>query len=265
MSNKSKIPTELNFLAPIILDDLIRIGGANDGGYIVPKSVLEKTEFLLSLGVGENWSFDKDFLSINQNLKIHAYDHTVSQKKFIKNIAHSVISLLFVKSTLTEVFDKVKLFLSYKNFFSKSAKHFQERINHRKETNYDATVQMVFDRIDSNNIFVKMDIEGSEYLVIDDLLKHTPNIIGLAIEFHNTEPLRLIFADAIKKIQCHYEIIHLHANNYGHVGMDGLPETLELTFVKKEFCTGKERRSALPIDLDEPNNPSKEDYRIIFN
>ena len=52
------------------------------------------------------------------------------------------------------------------------------------------TIDDAFARLPANcQAFVKMDIEGSEYRVLDDLLKHWGNIVGLAIEFHDVDIL----------------------------------------------------------------------------
>jgi len=52
----------LNFLRPYEIKDLIRIGRNEDGGYIVPKEILNKSNFLLSFGMGSHWNFEEDFL-----------------------------------------------------------------------------------------------------------------------------------------------------------------------------------------------------------
>ena len=36
------IPDALSFIAPIVVDDLIRVGGPHDGGYVLPKSVIAR-------------------------------------------------------------------------------------------------------------------------------------------------------------------------------------------------------------------------------
>jgi FkbM family methyltransferase len=259
------IPSQLNFLAPTIFDDLIRLGGNNDGGYIVPKLILKETAFLISMGINDNWTFDAHFLSLNPNLKIHAYDHTISNNTFIKKIVVSVVKLFLGQSNFKEVLRRIILWRSYNNFFTGNVKLFRERIHNRKDNNQDTTIQTIFDRANSNKVFVKMDIEGSEYRVIDDLLKHSAKIVGMVIEFHDTDPLRLIFNNTVRKLQEYYEIAHVHANNYGPVALDGVPEALEITFVRKEFCTHTDKRSNLPIkDLDEPDDPTKADYALTF-
>ena len=263
--NQPKIPSQLNFLAPSVFDHLIRLGRKNDGGYVVPQLILEETEFLLSLGISDDWSFDEHFLSLRPHLRVHAYDHTISKKIFTSKIVRSAIKLFLGKSSIREISRAIKLRSAYKKFFTGNVKHFQERIHNRRDDGQDATFQMIFDRIDSERVFLKMDIEGSEYRVIDDLLKHSSRIIAMAIEFHDTDPLRLTFCDAVRRLQDRYEIVHLHANNMGPIAVDLVPETLEITFLRKEFCSHTGKRSKLPIDLDEPNDPVRADYSLNFD
>jgi hypothetical protein len=74
--------------------------------------------------------------------------------------------------------------------------------------------------------------------VIDDILKYSARIIGMAIEFHDTGRLKSEFTPVVANIQKEFELIHIHANNWGGMADDGLPEYLELSFVRKDFCSG---------------------------
>ena len=53
------------YLKPMKEYDLIRLGKDNDGGYLVEKDSISKAEALITLGLGYDWSFEKDFISIN--------------------------------------------------------------------------------------------------------------------------------------------------------------------------------------------------------
>jgi hypothetical protein len=52
---------DLNRFHPIQMDNLIRLGRDWDGGYVVSKDQIEKTETLLSFGINDDWSFEIDF------------------------------------------------------------------------------------------------------------------------------------------------------------------------------------------------------------
>jgi FkbM family methyltransferase len=263
---KQHIPNELRFLAPIIVDDLVRVGGHNDGGYIIPRAALKETEVLLSLGVNEDWSFDADFLRINPKAIVHAYDPTISDRHFKKQIIKRFIYLCCAKSSIKDVIAAVRLRSSYKRFFNGLARHYEERVHNRIDTAKDATFESMFRRAENKKSFVKMDIEGSEYRVIDALVKYSSRVIGIVIEFHDTEPLRAVFCTAVKKLQEHYDIVHIHGNNWAPVGFDGFPEVVEITFLRKGFhgTVGAKRR-ILPLEkLDEPNDPKRADYALRF-
>ena len=56
--------------------DLIRLGSDNDGGYLVDPKSIENSAALLALGIGRNWSFEKDFIE-RKKVKVHAYDYSI--------------------------------------------------------------------------------------------------------------------------------------------------------------------------------------------
>ena len=41
--------------------ELLRIGNKNDGGYLVEKSSFQNSDFLIGLGINDDWSFEKKF------------------------------------------------------------------------------------------------------------------------------------------------------------------------------------------------------------
>lgn len=264
-SSVFRIPAELNFLAPMITNELVRIGRKGDGGYVLPESIVRTTNTLISMGINDDWSFEEDYLARNTLLKIHAYDHTISHKIFRRKIIRERIRKFLGKSDVKGVAYRMQVLESYEKFFTGNVKHFAERIHSSTNPGIDADIRTVLERADSMRVFVKMDIEGSEYGVIDDLVKHSSACVGLAIEFHKTNKLRQAFISAVKALQNIYDIVHLHANNYGSIDADNLPETLEITFVKKGICHFKGKRTELPLPgLDYASNPDKNDYRLEF-
>ena len=49
------------------VNDLIRLGRNEDGGYIVSESIIKSSNYLLAFGMGADWSFEEDFLKLNKN------------------------------------------------------------------------------------------------------------------------------------------------------------------------------------------------------
>jgi len=261
------IKKSLNFLSPYICNTLVRVGNKGDGGYLIPKILIDKTRCLISLGISDDWSFDEHFSLLNPNLKIHAYDHTISENSFRRNIKNILLNMLILRFSWKKLKKALASYYAYKAFFKGNTKHFQKRIFNRIEKLYDITLDEVIKKSNSNQIFLKIDIEGGEYRIIDSIIKNSDKILGLAIEFHDTDPLRKVFLDSVRKIQTKFKIVHFHANNFAGYGKDFLPESPEITFINKKIklSVGQRRRS-LPISrLDFKNCSEKQDYSISFS
>ena len=44
--------------------NLVRIGPKKDGGYVIDKRVIEKSEVIITCGLNDDWDFEKDFLTV---------------------------------------------------------------------------------------------------------------------------------------------------------------------------------------------------------
>ena len=155
---------------------------------------------------------------------------------------------------------------NYRKSFLTIATHFQEEIHTHYNGQYHANIEKVFSRVPRGRVFLKIDIEGSEYGIIEDVLRYVPRITGIAIEFHSTYALRETFCAAIRKLQSSFHIVHVHPNNYGFIGADGLPDTLEMTFSAGSLPSSARRRLRLPLaDLDRPNKAGSPEIELQFS
>mgnify|MGYP001977982832 CR=1 FL=1 len=120
-------------------------------------------------------------------------------------------------------------------------------------------------KLKDKNFFLKIDIEGSEYRILDDIIKYKKNITGLIIEFHDVD----LHLDRILKFIADFEknIAHIHANNYSIKEFSQFPEAIELTFSKKTLHTiSKSNDKQYPLKgLDYPNSKRSPDVKISFN
>ena len=260
------LPESLNFLAPLACQDLIRIGAPRDGGYVVAKDSILQADALVSMGISTDWSFDEDFVKLNPKAIVHGYDHTVSERLFKRRLRKSIERFINLRSNFQNILVSFQLLKRYQDFFQGPCIHYQERVHNRLEQKDDATMQKIIERIGDKKVFLKIDIEGSEYRIIDDIVKFASNISGIAIEFHDTDHLRLVFLDAVRKLQKDFEIVHLHGNNASPCAKDGLPDALELSFIHKALVTdSSQRQFSLPLaGLDIPNSPHLADYPLRF-
>ena len=67
------------------LSNLIRLGRKSDGGYVIDKRVINKTNAIITCGLEAEWSFEKQFQKYIKNCKILAFDHTVNKKFWAEN------------------------------------------------------------------------------------------------------------------------------------------------------------------------------------
>lgn len=246
---RKQLPNYLSWLKPWDVE-LVRIGNKADGGYLVPKSVIDQADGLLSMGLGENWSFDEHWRELKPTDPVHMYDGTV------------------VKASLPETawqWPDRNLNAMYEKFFNctPGVKHYVEMIgNGRTDTN----LKTCIDRLGVENIFLKMDIEGGEYTLIDDLIKFKQNILCMATELHGFNTNRQQFQNAVAKICSEYVIVHVHANvGVPPWGSEGLTDALEITFLRKDLCNSRTQRNELYLpELDSGNHFGLFDMEYFF-
>ena len=106
-----------------------------------------------------------------------------------------------------------------------------------------------------------MDIEGSEYRILDELIYNANSLSGLVIEFHDVDLHIKRISDFINEFPL--ELIHAHANNNWGVGLDNNTQLLELTFSK--YSTTISQQSKLPHALDRINNPELPEVTLAFD
>ena len=244
---------EQKFL-PLNQYDLIRIGSKNDGGYLVERNSLENSTFLIGLGINDDWNFElgfgKPFIGI---------DNVISNKFLLKRLIIKVLILL--KNPF-----QLESFQNLINHVSNFAYYIKHKYCFRKIliSNYDSKTTLSLDSVLSDyksNIFLKVDIEGSEYRIIEQILQNEKIIEGLVIEFHDVD---LHYERIISFIdRSSLSLVHFHPNNCGGIDENGNPLVIELTFSKNPKIITK-GSPELPLDIDRPNNPSIDDIITIF-
>ncbi len=283
----------LERLRPHYLSDLIRVGAEGDGGYVVNERAIRLSRYLLSFGVEFDWSFELDFLKRNPDVAMFCFDPSVSKKAFRKrtvNAVNEVLSLKFaaflcslnfpkVRRKLSDVAEWARIYRRFSQFLANEKVHFyptgvsNEHVSNEHTgpfITFAEALQLVSnEEIPENSVFVKMDIEVSEFRVLPDLLKYVKCVNALVVEFHDLDILWASFAELTERLKADFEITHVHGNNYGGLILQsGTPKVLEVTFLKR--CLISEPRPAsdslsYPLSLlDSPNNPREKDYPLAF-
>jgi hypothetical protein len=263
--SESGNPVQLSDLRPVACEPLARLGGKNDGGYVVPLDAVEAAKALLSFGLSHNWTFERDFKRRNPAALVHCYDHTVS---LLTALAYAAGQLLRAIVRLDAGhLRKAFTWVDYLHFFRADRVHFKQRLWRDRQGN-SVTVDDAFDRLPKGTpTFVKMDIEGSEYRVLDDLLRHAPDIVALAIEFHDVDIATGLFSSFVERIKRDFHIVHIHGNNLGGVAPFHFPIAPEITFLNKRFFNSAPRPSERTYpdpELDCPNHPGFPDFVFEF-
>jgi hypothetical protein len=209
-----------------------------------------------------DWSFEKAFKLQKPEITIDAYDYSMSPSAVVLRAAKTIVKAALFRTSPGHA---VQILRETVDYFT-TMHHFIRRVSPTRIDERDITIEEVFSRAPrGKRIFLKIDIEGSEYDVIPDVLRYSRDLTGMIIEFHDTGRLRTKFKQRVEAILEKFEIVHIHGNNWAGVAADGLPDVLELTFVNKEYCpVFAPRREALPLEIDQPNHPDRPDLSIIF-
>ena len=245
---------EINEFDPRVLigydcpNPLIRVGPKSDGGYVIIDGF--NYDYFLSCGIAGDIRFELALLDKYPHLKCDAFDGTINNFP-----SHDKKNINWIKKNI-----------GY--------------INSEKITNLKPYIQ------NYKNIFLKMDIEGSEFNWIDSMSLEDLNCFSqIVMEIH--WPFDKYRCDMLKKLnQTHY-IIHIHGNNYcdrdipkhlpsgrtydgtltiNHPNYSSikLPEVFEITYVRKnnfiDNLTKVEKK--YPTSLDSPNNPNAQDIEL---
>lgn len=242
-----KLPESLAWLCPIDGVELTRLGNMMDGGYVVPVDIIQQSEALLSLGLGDNWTFDQDWHRLKPQDAIHMYDGTVDPDQL--RVQYNI-----------PVRRNIDLRAEYDRFFQAPRQHWQENVGPGADQTSLATCLA---RLGSRRIFIKMDIEGGEYPMIGDLINYRDHITGMVMEFHFCNGGREQFQTAVQSLQVWYDIVHVHGNNHVDTGPEGLTDCMELTLINRQYIknsSGQRRRFYID-GLDFSNVHGQEDLR----
>jgi len=241
---------------PVQPPSLVRLGRAYDGGYLIDSRDIMASDSLVSLGVYDDWSFERAFVK-QRNVPVLAYDGSIDGRYFAQRIYRSVVDRhpkVFLKS--------IALLADYLWFFSGRRRHVKSFV--ASDTLVPSvSLAQVFDRIQKPNLrkpLLKIDIEGAEYKILDELVARADATAALAIEFHDCDQ----HLEEIERFIERYplRLVHIHANNFGEpVSASGIPYSLELTF---SSSPQQETDVVLPHPLDMPNKRGAEEVAISF-
>lgn len=286
---------DFNKCRPIKLDDLVRVGNSYDGGYILSKRQIEKTDTVLSFGVNDDWTFEEDFAK-RKNVKIYSYDYSTKDLPFMKQdfkmnyaVNYAGIAYNIFRLKRSKVLHHINHIREQKRYIAEQKelnKRFMQFFDETKERffipkfigQYDDETNICFETIfkrlgiageEGNlSVFLKMDIEGGEYLCLPQIMPFLSKLNGMTIEFHNLAVVDIQFEKLLDAFLYEFYVAHTHGNNNsGLIYKTNVPEVLEITFIHKKLVSENvvSSRCDYPIEgLDAPCNKFKEDYKLTF-
>lgn len=233
--------------------DLVRLGKIYDSGYLVDNRDILKSEVLISLGLSLDWSFEEDFLKYN-NILLEGYDATSTIKTFFKMIVISMLTL-----NKQSFLQYLKAFFQFKFFFRNNKIHKKVMVGSGTCPGF-VTLDSILKKHIGKNIFLKADIEGWEYRILDDIILNSNSFTGIVIEFHDFDLHQDRILSFLKKIPL--KIAHVHVNNYGQITSSKTPMVVEITFSSHEPTSDDKLK--FPNVLDFPNDKYNSDYQVTF-
>lgn len=235
-----KVGTSLNRVRSAVLPtclhpldgvDLERIGPAGDGGYVIARNAIDKSRYLLSLGLGDDWRFEAEFQR-RSGARLLVLDHTVTPRFWFNHELRRVTNMLGVASVESSAtFNRSASYLHCRRFFALSGRqHLRKAVGYGTEGTV-SVADLLADKT-RGDTFVKMDIEGHEWRTLPELLAYEDRLSGLVAEFHDVDLNldRLVeFVSALSNLV----IVDVSVNNYGLIAPDGTPSLVEVSFAPR--------------------------------
>lgn len=217
---------DLKFFKVYQFDNKIRLGSNADGGYVIGE-LNNDYDCYISCGVSDEESFSRDFINrynIDKS-NSYAFDGTIQDYPY-----QYTNNITFIKKNINNYNDE-----------------------------YNTDLIDIIDKYD--NIFLKMDIEGSEFtwllnLPEEKLVKFKQMVFEFHGIYNNTWNNK--YSDKIKcfeKLSKTHYLIHAHGNNSAPVE-NNIPEVVEFTYINKNAVDSKLELNVTPlpiIDLDYTN------------
>ena len=241
-------------------EHLIRVGRDFDGGYLIDRRNLDHADFLVSMGLSDDWSFEKQFLQARA-VGLVAYDPTVSPRVLARRAYDRLVHLEIPTRALRMLWMAGDFYWFFRGQGRRHEKKFVG-LDAGEENISLASILAEHVPPEVGNIFFKIDIEGSEYRILDELVAAADRVEGLAIEFHDVD----LHLDRIARFLERFplNLVHVHVNNYGFVLADGIPTVIECSFSRRDVSAPGPDVS-LPHPLDMPNRKAVPETEIAFH
>jgi hypothetical protein len=204
-------------------ESLFKFGSIGDGGYYLRPKSLKNSKLLLSGGISSNLEFEYDAFRFNDSLKIIMVDPTISSSKLI---IKGFLRLFLKKPEKIKYLINTLIFIYLKR--QSRCKHLKIWLN--KPKSLFGIVKRTF-QIETN-ILLKLDIEGSEYYFLEEIIQNLDKISAMVFEFHEVHKNHERLISFIKDCSTKFNLVYISINVAGGFEGENRPKCLELSFEK---------------------------------
>lgn len=208
-----------------------------DGGYVMLKS-LRPGQVVYSFGIGRNPAFDLDLAG--RGHEVYMFDHTIEAL----TVEHG--NFRFYREGIGPADEGETR--------THSLEHYMTRFGHTRD-----------------DMILKIDVEGAEWdsinAVPDARLRQFEQIVLEFHRLHLIEDVRLrgTVAGALEKLNRHFTLHHVHANNFADIATCGglaVCPVIEASYVRTDLVERRPSRTVYPTGLDTPCQPGKRDILL---
>jgi hypothetical protein len=217
---------------------LIRIGGPNDGGYVMYRPMTKTTA--ISLGVGPNVSWDQNMVSMGHSVQM--FDPT------IRRPPNKVTGALFHRIGVVG------------------------NLQDQPELDLRSLAELrTFCKSNDQNMVLKIDVEGAEWFAFASAAtSELENYEQILVEFHDlreilNESQFEVMRKAIANLCETHFAVHLHANNYSRLvrfGSYWFPDAIEVSFLRKSDSAQAGISPVVASEFDSPNCSELSEFNL---
>ena len=225
-----------------------RVGPAGDGGYTVATDVLDSVASIVSLGLGDDWRFEQHLQDLT-GAPLLVLDGTVDESFWaLRSLRLQFRRLRPGAAHRRAIINDESGYIRYRRFFAEPSRE-HRRVNVGYPGAGWVTLPDVLAGVPQAGIFLKCDIEGWEWRILDDIVAERHRFAALVIEFHDVDLLLPRLLDFVDQMD-DFTVIDVAANNFGSVAPDGTPEVIEMALARTDLlrtpAAGPTRAAAEP-------------------
>lgn len=159
--------------------------GSSYGGFYVNPSLLNNDTIVYSFGIGKDMTFDNAIIK-NHRCKVYGFDPTPKSVEYIQSRENSAL-FEFRNYGISTVSSIEKFYLPKNEKSVSGCLIMNEFLDENKSVDVKMkTLKDIAEELGHQQIdLLKMDIEGSEYEVIESILESDIKIVQLLVEFHD--------------------------------------------------------------------------------